>query len=117
MALVAGAFTHVQSAGVEVVLRIDLGAALVEERGVEGVTVSNRTDPALPGLSTMWFVRSRHVSGKDRAGPHAADPPRVPKVLAVFEVFALPAEKVIARVSVEVSAESADFVPEFRRNC
>ena len=38
-------------------------------------------------------------------------------MLSVSEVLPLPAEEVVPRVAVEVAAEAAYFVPEFRRNC
>ncbi len=113
MALIARALAHVEPAGVEVVLRVDLCATLLEQRRVESVAVSDRTDAAFPRLGAVRLVRSRHVSGKYGAGTHAADAPRVSEVLAVSEVFPFSAEEVVSGVSVEVAAKSADSVSKF----
>jgi hypothetical protein len=42
--------------------------------------------------------------------------PRVSKVLSVAKVFPFPSEEVVAGIAVEVPAEAANFVPEFRRD-
>ena len=64
----------------------------------------------------MRLVGPGHVSRQDGAGSHPSHAPRVAEVLAVAKVFALPAEEVVPRVPVEVPAEAANFIPEFRRH-